>query len=167
MKAEAWERLKAQREARRYRELRYAKCRSMSVLCDSTLDMGLAPGGKMRQEIYDDPHDFEDWDTEHASRCFVHIANSLVWASITGKAPPSPPPTAKQYTKAGLPWFDYYAEGETAVDGSEKLAGMKSVKEMGEAKGDVPLPENETVTPENVVVLRKNLGKDEVREGAF
>ena len=121
----------------------------------------------MRQEIYDDSHAFKDWDTAHSSRCFVHIANSLVWSSITGSQPPYPPPTASTYTDAGLPWFDYYAEDETAVEGSKELARMQSVTKAGEAKGDVPLPENETVTPENVVVLREKSPKDQVREEPF
>ena len=89
----------------------------------------------------------------------------MVWQSIVGSKPPSPPPTAAQYTSAGLPWFDYYAEGATAVEGSDRLAGMQSVKEVGEAKGDVPLPENESVTPENVVMLRSKLKEGQVREG--
>jgi hypothetical protein len=38
---------------------------------------------------------------------------------------------------------------------------------MGEDKGEVPLPENETVTPENIVRLRGGLKKDQVREGSF
>ena len=42
-------------------------------------DMGLAPGGRMRQEIYDDPFSLDDWDHENASRCFVHLTNSMVW----------------------------------------------------------------------------------------
>src|SRR5262249_23017703 len=33
--------------------------------------MGLAPGGRMRQHIYDDEHGLDAWDQEHASRCFV------------------------------------------------------------------------------------------------
>ena len=39
-------------------------------------DMGLAPGGLMRQKIYEDPHDFDAWDRSARSRCFVHILNS-------------------------------------------------------------------------------------------
>ncbi len=164
MKREAYERMVAKRKRRRSR---VPDDGVFSVACLSAPDMGLAPGGRMRQEIYDDPYRFEDWDTEHASRCFVHIANSMVWEAISGSLPPSPPPTASHYTNAGLPWFEYYGEGQTAVEGSEKLAGMQSVKEVGEAKGDVPLPENESVTPENVVTLRAKLAKDQVREGAF
>jgi hypothetical protein len=129
--------------------------------------MGLAPGGQMKQEIYEDPFDFDDWDQTQRSRCFVHIANSLVWEEITGKKPPTTPPTAKQYAKAGLPWFDYYDDKATALDGAPALAGLKSVAEMGAAKGDVPLPENESVTPERVVELRRKLQPNEVREGRF
>src|SRR5687767_8332394 len=34
---------------------------AMSMACAP--DMALAPGGRMKQEIYDDPFDFSDWDT--------------------------------------------------------------------------------------------------------
>ncbi len=129
-------------------------------------DMALAPGGRMRQEIYDDPYQFNEWDTENASRCFVHIANSMVWRSITGKNPPTTPPTSKEYTKARLPWFEYYSDG-AAIEGSGILAGLKSVTQIGQKKGDVPLPENESVTPDNVVHLRAGLQPGQVREGQF
>ena len=129
--------------------------------------MGLAPGGRMRQEIYDDPFDLDDWEMDNKSRCFVHIANSLAWRSITGETPPTVPFTAKEYTKFGLPWFDYYSDNSTALKGSEKLKGLKSVVEMGNDRGEVPLPENESVTPENIVKLRSGLKKDQVREGSF
>ncbi|NTU52282.1 MAG: hypothetical protein HGA97_00985 [Chlorobiaceae bacterium] len=108
--------------------------------------MGFAPGGRMRQEVYEDPYEPEEWDLENYSHCFVHIANSEVWGEITGKRPPYPPMTAVEYSRYGLPWFDYYAEeGAEAIDGAEKLKGLKSVKEMGEMKGDGPLPGNGTV----------------------
>lgn len=130
-------------------------------------DMGLAPGGKMKQEIYDDPYGLDDWDTENCSRCFIHIANSMVWSAITGKKPPTVPPTAKEYTSAGLPWFDYYSDNNTAMEGSNVLNALKSVVTMGKEKGDVPLPQNDAVDPDNVVHLRQGLAKDEVREGSF
>jgi len=164
MKAEAYELLRRSYESVRY----YAQDASMvPTAAGASLDMGLAPGGRMRQKIYDDPHDFDVWDLEHASRCFVHIANSLVWRAITGQAPPTVPPTAKEYTDAGLPWFDLYDEQVAALGGAEELADLKSVKELGEEKGDVPLPENESVDPQNVKKLRHGLRKDQVREGVF
>lgn len=130
-------------------------------------DMGLAPGGRMRQEIYEDPYGIEDWDSEQTSRCFVHLANSLVWRAITGKNPPTVPPTSKEYTDAGLPWFDYYSDDSKPLKGSDKLAALKSISELGKEKGDAPLPENESVSPENIVNLRRDLKKNQVREGRF
>ncbi|MFC2172975.1 hypothetical protein ACFLU6_10150 [Acidobacteriota bacterium] len=132
-----------------------------------SLDMGLAPGGKMKQEIYDDPYGLDAWDLTQSSRCFAHIANSLVWRAITGKNPPFPPPTSKEYSNAGLPWFDYYDEGAQAVEGSDILSKLKSVIQMGKKKGDVPLPENEPVKPDHIIELRRGLKKDQVREGRF
>jgi len=108
-------------------------------------DMGLAPGGRMRQEIYDDDYGVGAWDEEHTSRCFVTIANSLQWLAITGERPPTSPPTARQYTDAGLPWFDYYDGDRTAISGSETLAGLKAVAKTGLEKGESPFAENDSV----------------------
>jgi hypothetical protein len=53
------------------------------------------------------------------------------------------------------------------VKGSKILARLKSIATIGKQKGDVPLPENESVIPEKVITLRKGLRKDQVREGSF
>ncbi|MBI3409084.1 MAG: hypothetical protein HY040_12110 [Planctomycetes bacterium] len=129
--------------------------------------MGLAPGGRMKQEIYADPFRFDDWDHLTSSRCFVHIANSLTWRAITGAAPPSMPPTAKQYSQAGLPWFDYYDESAAALPGSGVLSKLKSVFGMGKEKGEEPLPENEPCEPAASVLLKPKKSKHQVREGSF
>ena len=129
--------------------------------------MGLAPGGRMRQEIYDDPFSIHDWDTEHGSRCFIHLVNSSAWQAITGQRPPSAPPTAAQYTRAGMPWFDYYDAEAKAVNGSKILAGVKSVFTKGKEKRANPLPENESASVTNLVNLRAGLKTDQVREADF
>jgi hypothetical protein len=139
-------------------------CHSMPCCCMESSDMGLAPGGRMRQEIYDDPYGLSDWDTEHGSRCFVHIANSMVWHQVTGEQPPTTPPTAKEYTDAGLPWFLWYDDKHAAINGSKVLAGMKSVAKLGKEKKNVPLPENQTVSPDLVIALRQGLKEGQVRE---
>jgi len=133
----------------------------------TSFDMGLAPGGRMRQQIFSDPHRFEDWDFEHTSRCWVHLADSIAWRAITGEVAPTLPPTAAQYSSAGLPWFEYYAEGRKALAGSSKLAALKSIFQLGKEKREAPLPENESATPQHVIELRSGLGKDQVREGRF
>jgi len=168
MKAEAWERL---RRTLHRRQVSFAMEEMLSddlaAPVGAAFEMGLAPGGRMRQEIYDDPHGIEVWDREHAGRCFVHIASSLAWRAITGKHPPTTPATAKRYSQHGLPWFEYYRDDASALDGAQRLADLKSVREVGDEKGDVPLPESESATPENVVHIRAGLKRDQVREGAF
>jgi hypothetical protein len=164
MKREAYERLVQTRD----REIRLYACEdAMAAPAAAGFSMGLAPGGRMRQKIYDDSYEFEDWDLDHSSRCFVHIANSMVWRAITGRAPPTAPPTAKEYSDAGLPWFDLYDEHVKALEGAQALNGLKSIKQLGEEKGDVPLPENVSVDPQHVKKLRHGLKKDQVREGVF
>lgn len=133
----------------------------------SPAGMGLAPGGRMRQEIYEDPFSIHDWDTEHGSRCFIHLVNSTTWQAITGQKPPTRPPTAKQYTQAGYPWFDYYDAESKALDGTKTLASVKSVKEKGAEKGAAPLPENDSVTIPSLVNLRAGLPLHQVREADF
>ena len=70
--------------------------------------MGLAAGGRMRQEIYPDPHGLDTWDQASYGRVFVHIVNSQLWREITGEPCPPTPVDARAYTDAGLPWFELY-----------------------------------------------------------
>ena len=125
--------------------------------------MGLAPGGRMRQEIYEDSYGLDAWDQRHASRCFVTITNSTQWQAITGERPPTLPPTARQYAEAGLPWFDYYGGDLKALAETEKLREIASVAQIGANKGETPLPENESVEAHRVIGLRSK-GAAQVRE---
>jgi len=102
--------------------------------------MGLAAGGLMRQEIYEDPYPFEEWDTAHPVRCFVHLCNALDWREMTNEDPPHPPFTAKEYEACGIPWFDYYRDDLKALQGSEQLAGVKSNAEKNHPIRQHPPP---------------------------
>lgn len=143
------------------RKLCFSLCENM------TAGMGLAPGGLMRQEIYEDPFSIHDWDTEHGSRCFIHLVNAATWHAITGQKPPSKPVTAEHYTRAGLPWFDYYDADLKALNGSVNLASLKTVGEMAADKRDTPLPDNQSVSVANIVNLRSGLKCHQVRETDF
>ena len=90
-------------------------------------DMGLAPGGLLREEVLEDAYSLDDWDTEHTSRCFVHLCNSLAWQKITGTKPPNAPPSAKDYKENELPWFECYRDGAKPLPGSALLAKLKSL----------------------------------------
>jgi hypothetical protein len=90
-------------------------------------DMGIAAGGAIKQEIYKDPYDGDKvWNEEVVARCFVHLLNSEQWETTTGKQPPSNPFSAADYTRAGLPWFDYYRDDVEALSGSKMLRDLKS-----------------------------------------
>lgn len=148
---------------------RYEEMISGEVAQDFVLEspdevaMGLAPGGRMQQEIYEDPYGLDVWDQRHPSRCFITIANSAQWMAITGERPPVEPPTARDYTEAGLPWFDYYDADAKAVSGSDVLKTLKSVEQTGKMKGETPLPENESLGVCRVVSLRDTRAR-KVRE---
>lgn len=125
-------------------------------------EMGLAPGGLMRQEIYRDQYGIDAWDQDHGYRCFIHLANSVVYREITGQAPPQRPFTAKEYTDAGLPWFDYYGDGE-ALEGAPTLGGLLSLGAKIVGLGKELLKDNEPVQPKIV----RSLGVGKVRDGSF
>ncbi len=125
-------------------------------------DMGLAPGGLMRQEIYDDPHGFDAWDQSVRSRCFVHILNSVHFVGVTGSKPLQEPVSAQDYSAAGLPWFDYYGGDLEALAGASKLASLDSVAAKSLKAGDGVLPGNEPVAPRVIP-----LSPRPVREGDF
>jgi hypothetical protein len=137
LKKEVWERMQREREMPRCDQERSARCYSAMP---SVPDMGLAAGGRMRQEIYEDEHAFEDWDLRNSSRCFVHITNSLAWKGITGSVPPTRPPTAADYTRAGLPWFSYYDRERKALEGSTRLGEVRPVGEDDDDRILDPLP---------------------------
>ena len=127
-------------------------------------EMGPAPGGIMRQKINADNFDFSEWERKISSRCFVHLANSRQWKTITGKLPPENHPSARDYSEHGLPWFEYYSD-DKPLPGSRVLNGLKSVFETGKSKRQNPLPENESADPKNLLVLGKKDRPDQVREG--
>jgi len=128
------------------------------------LEMGLAPGGRMRQEIYADVIPLDHWDRDHSSRCFVHLANSQRWKAVTGGDPPTKPPTARTHTNAGLPWFEYFRDAE-ALKGSEKLAGVKSLAQTLADLTQVINAGNDTVSPRKVVKYGNPSKPRRVREG--
>ncbi|MBS1992040.1 MAG: hypothetical protein JSS83_16070 [Cyanobacteria bacterium SZAS LIN-3] len=130
--------------------------------------MGMGAGGRMQQQIVDDPFNPDDWDTNNCSRCFIHLLNSATWESVTGSPPPCQPPTAADYNKYNLPWFDYYDENVKALKGSTILRKVKSVYEIAEEEElEDELPPNVSYVPKNVQNLSPKRSKDQVRDGDF
>lgn len=118
--------------------------------------MGLAPGGKIRQEIYADPHGVDAWDLKHASRCFVQIANSNEFKKVTGLNPPTTPMTPTQYKNEGIPWFSYYNESEVA-SGESRVTNTQSVAQKHLNKHWDVLEGNQPIEFERVEKISKRL----------
>jgi hypothetical protein len=119
----------------------------------SSGQMGLAAGGCMDQKIYPDPYGLETWDLGAGARVFVHLVNSELWREITGEAPPPTPVTARSYAEAGLPWFDLYDEAAATISPASKLTGVKSVKQIDQAKSTLPLQDDAPVPVKQVKKL--------------
>ncbi|MER6136418.1 hypothetical protein [Streptomyces sp. NPDC001815] len=89
--------------------------------------MGLGVGGSMRQEVYQDDRPLSDWSTTAAGRVFVHLVTPPEWRRITGEAPPPSPVDRAAYTRAGLPWFDYYDQDAADLDPTDALGAVAPV----------------------------------------
>lgn len=149
LKAHIWKAKRAAWEKEKEEKRHYIinSCKSMEM-CD--MDMGLAAGGRMRQEIYPDPFNLADWDFSAAQRAYVTLVHAKDWKKITGDAAPNEPPTAKDYNEAGLQWFEYYGKDQQALPGGERFATIKSVAKLFTTLTGATLPYSqdiETGTP--------------------
>lgn len=122
----------------------------LSVISSMCLDsaMGLGAGGLMRQAIYPDPFELDDWDFAAADRVYVSLVHAKDWKKITGEDAKNLPPTAKEYTDSGLPWFEYYGNDQNSLPGSDKLAGIQSVGGLFKKITGAQLPDSQNIDVE-------------------
>lgn len=166
MKKERYEEIVRRREEERRRagalhahseaDRSYAMCAGAPMrrrAAPAAQAMGLAAGGRMHQQIYADPYGIDAWDRAASSRCFVTLADAVQWREITGEPPAARPPTAADYSSAGLPWFDYYAADVETLAGAPALTMVKSVAELAAEKGEQVLGPDGDVEPGNVVQI--------------
>jgi hypothetical protein len=161
VKNHVWQKMRA---AWRERARRPHFAESAPRLCESSNRlMGLGAGGLMKQAIYPDQFQLDDWDLESTDRVFITLLHAKDWKSITGESAPHHPPTAREYSEAGLPWFAYYGCHQAAIPGGEKLASIRSVGELFEKKAGAAMPNSEDV--ETGVPI--SLGPRRVRVGEW
>jgi hypothetical protein len=135
--------------------LRTSAAKGDSDICYSAAEAGLGAGGRMKQKITADPYGLQAWDTSRTSRCYVHLCLAEDWKRLTGTPPPHQPPTAQDYTRAGLPWFDYDG-GNPAVEGNTALSNIKSVDTIIGEKTGLELANNASLDPANIVKLKSH-----------
>lgn len=147
LKAEVWQaRRRAWKEEQKRREERSVMFMRASMKSYSlAAPMGLAAGGRMRQIIHPDPFNIEYWDINAADRVYITLLHAKDWKKVTGEAAPNQPPTAKEYSDAGLPWFEYYGKDQATVPGSSKLSGVKSAANLFKEKTGATLPNSQDI----------------------
>ncbi|KAL8913523.1 MAG: hypothetical protein Q9171_001712 [Xanthocarpia ochracea] len=94
-------------------------------------ELGIAPGGLIKQCVLEDTHPAWIWDTDRKIAFNVQILNSELFQQVTGVAPPDTPISAKTYSSHGLPFFDIYNE-TSKVEGD--FRSVKSVVAMDKEK---------------------------------
>ena len=109
-------------------------------------EMGLAPGGVVKQKTVRDRYGYDAWDQTQRGRCFVHLLNSQQYHAVTGTKLPYPPPQRRDFRNRHLPWFHHYREGEPVED-TGILAKLASVATWFKAKHGQPLPDNDPPGP--------------------
>ena len=128
-------------------------CFYQSAILDDSAEcaeaMGLAAGGRIRQEIYKDERSLSEWDDRHTSRVFVHLLNAQEWRYVTGKPIPHKPFDTNTYNRHGFPWYDHYSS-EPSIEGSSKLAKVKTVAEWNPALSD-----SEVADPKMVIKTKR------------
>ena len=137
----------------------------MSVQCSESLygtpavtEMGLGAGGKMRQQIYVDNEGIDAWDRTVSSRCYARLCLAEEWTKFTGEKAPHAPPSAKDYSDAGLPWFSYESDAP-AMTGETPLTGISSVNKLMKKKVGLGLPDNETLVQLKTTAIKSKARK--------
>ncbi|KAG2386326.1 hypothetical protein C9374_002772 [Naegleria lovaniensis] len=128
-------------------------------------ELGLAAGGKMKQQIIEDPYGPSFWDEMTKARIFIHIVNSEMYEQITGEKVPPTPITAQTYASYNYPWFDFYNEDTGSVGKSNILSQVKSVKEVDQEKYAWPQQNDSSVQINNVTTIKGSFNKSDVRDG--
>ncbi|GAA1899186.1 hypothetical protein LX12_002003 [Williamsia serinedens] len=120
--------------------------------CGVPGDMGLGAGGSITQSIATpvEPHD--NWDLTAGLSTFVRTVNTQQWQAITGEPPHTSPLTIEEYRAYGFPWFERY-DDTLARQGSESLAAVSTVRQVGAKTGHDPLPDNGGFDPPKPIVV--------------
>ena len=107
--------------------------------------LGLAPGGLMRQEIYETPMSSRCGLRLYARAASCISSNGLQFFAVTCAEFLNVPPIAEECTNAGLPWFEYYAGDRGALHGATQLADLDSVTVARKKRGKGDLAGNRPV----------------------
>ena len=116
------------------------------------LEMGIAPGGFIKQNIQQDTYAADSWDRERTIIFNVQILNSDSFQRVTGMPPPETPISAKTYSDLGLPFFERYEETSSIKGDFGDLKSIKTIDKIKAQDGDDDV-EDEPCYPNPIIVL--------------
>jgi hypothetical protein len=103
--------------AERYRRYRRKRAEMLSEggALGSFRGEGRRPGEFRRdREKKEEGYGRGAWDLSSRFRCSAYPVNTFAYRDITGRHAPGRPPTAREYSRAGLPWFECYGADREA-----------------------------------------------------
>jgi tetratricopeptide (TPR) repeat protein len=115
---------------------------------EDDIEMGIAAGGSIRQQIFEDQYGYHTWDEESFVQLTIRIVDTVAFKRITGRDAPPTPVSAEHYTRAGLPWFRYYNEAAPSLAPSGLLARIRGVRHIDRLKG------GQSTTPELPIQIK-------------
>lgn len=93
-------------------------------------EMGIAAGGKLVQDIVQDKSPNYIWNKARAKLLDIHTFHPSYFEAVTHVLAPKTPISTQEYLDAGIPFYAIEDDPDQRLDGSEVLAGVKSVSAM-------------------------------------
>ena len=124
------------------------------------VEMGIAAGGTIRQQILEDTYGAESWDEAAFRDIVIHIVNSQVYQQITGREAPPSPISAEHYKRCKIPWYSDYKEKAPSLSPVAMFKRILSVGQIDNTRGiakDENRPKREIQPEEIVRICTQNL----------
>jgi hypothetical protein len=123
--------------------------------------MGIATGGRIRQQIHTDYHGVDVWDENQKRSITIYLVNSLVYKEITGNDLPPSPITIENYQKEKIPWFSHYDEFIIPVNPTNAFKRILSVSSIEKKRGIVEEPKSKFLLQSESLIKIKTQEKNE------
>ena len=95
-----------------------------------SVEMGIAAGGSIEQQIIEDTYGVESWDETSYRDITIHIVNSEMYERMTGLKAPETPISEDDYREYGIPWFSDYQEEATTLAPAAAFKHLRSVAQI-------------------------------------
>ncbi len=119
-------------------------------------EMGIAAGGRIKQQILEDNYGAESWDEAIFRDVVIHIVNSEAYQRITDLPAPPCPITAAHYARHKIPWYSDYEEKARAVAPAGVFKRIFSIGQIDKKRGvanDEPSSKRQ-IHPDEIVRIR-------------